>query len=53
MQQEKVNETQIVPGMIDSHFHYLEMVKKGLDPERLLEECFEAGMSPLWTSLQM
>lgn len=45
MQQEKVNESQIIPGMIDSHFHYLEMVKKGLDPERLLEECLEAGMA--------
>ncbi|MDX9801845.1 MAG: TatD family hydrolase [Spirochaetia bacterium] len=35
----------ILPGMIDSHFHYLEMLKKELDPQALLSECFSAGMS--------
>lgn len=38
-------ELQLIPGMIDSHFHYLEMLKKGLDPHALLTECFSAGMS--------
>ena len=35
----------ILPGMIDSHFHYLEMLKKELDPQALLAQCFSAGMS--------
>ena len=35
----------IIQGMIDSHFHYLEMLKKELDPRALLTECFSAGMT--------
>jgi len=33
------------PGMIDSHFHYIEMIKKGLEPEKLMPEYFAAGLS--------
>ena len=35
----------LMPGMIDSHFHYLEMLKKELDPHALLAECFSSGMT--------
>ena len=38
-------ELQLIPGMIDSHFHYLEMLKKELDAQALLTECFSAGMT--------
>jgi TatD DNase family protein len=35
----------LIPGMIDSHFHYIEMIKKGLEPEKLMPEYFASGLS--------
>ena len=35
----------LLPGMADSHFHSLEMEKKGLDAGVILEKCFSMGMS--------
>ena len=32
-------------GMIDSHFHLLEMKRHGLKPERVMAKCFGAGLS--------
>ena len=32
-------------GIIDSHFHQLEMKKKEMDPDAILEECFDKGLS--------
>jgi TatD DNase family protein len=32
-------------GMIDSHLHLLEMKRKGLKPERVMEKCFRGGLS--------
>ena len=37
----------ILPGMIDSHFHYIEMIKKGIDTVKVIEECFDSGMQAL------
>jgi TatD DNase family protein len=31
------------PGLVDSHFHLLSLVEKGLDPEHCVREFFEAG----------
>lgn len=35
----------VTPGMIDSHFHSLEMIKKGLDVEKLMKKCVQLGLS--------
>ncbi len=35
----------IKKGMIDSHFHFLHMEKKGLPAEKILTDCFENGMA--------
>ena len=32
-------------GIIDSHFHQLEMKKKEMDPEDILKNCFDMGLS--------
>ena len=34
---------EIMPGMIDSHFHTAVMRQKGLDIESILSNCFESG----------
>jgi TatD DNase family protein len=34
----------IMPGMIESHFHSIEMREKGLDPAAILTRCFKRGM---------
>ncbi|MCL2791482.1 MAG: TatD family hydrolase [Spirochaetaceae bacterium] len=39
-----IQDSPLLPGMIDSHFHYIEMIKKGLDPAKLLKNCFDQGM---------
>ena len=31
-------------GIIDSHFHQLEMKKKDMDPDEILKRCFETGL---------
>ena len=42
-----MQDSPMLPGMIDSHFHYIEMIKKGLDPEKLIKESFDLGMEAL------
>ncbi|MCL2294284.1 MAG: TatD family hydrolase [Spirochaetes bacterium] len=37
----------LLPGMIDSHFHYPEMKKKGIDAEKIIKECFDSGMEAM------
>ena len=47
--------TPLITGMIDSHFHILEMERKGLVPEHVLKDCFDKGMTAavdIGTSLQ-
>jgi len=34
----------LLPGMIDSHFHYIEMIKKGIDTTKVIKDCFDSGM---------
>ncbi len=37
--------TALYPGIVDSHFHSLEMTRKGLPVEELLRTCARGGMS--------
>ena len=39
-----IQDSHILPGMIDSHFHYIEMIKKGIDATKVIKECFDSGM---------
>ncbi len=39
------DEFPLIPGMIDSHFHYIELVKKGLEPEKLFPAYFDSGLA--------
>ncbi|MEW5815708.1 MAG: TatD family hydrolase [Spirochaetota bacterium] len=32
-------------GIVDTHFHMLEMKKKGLDPDQILSYCFQNGLT--------
>ena len=42
-----IQDLPILPGMIDSHFHYIEMIKKGIDTEKVIKECLDSGMQAL------
>ncbi len=42
---ESLERAHILRGMIDSHFHSLEMAREGLDPKAVLASCFESGLA--------
>ena len=42
-----IQNSPILPGMIDSHFHYMEMMKKDIDAPKVIKECLESGMEAL------
>ena len=42
-----IQNSPLLPGMIDSHFHYMEMQKKGIDSTKIIKECFDAGMEAM------
>jgi len=39
--------TKVYPGMIDSHFHSQEMIRKGLSPQRIIPSLFRLGAEAL------
>ena len=42
-----IQNSPILPGMIDSHFHNMEMIKKGIDTKKIIKQCFNSGMEAL------
>lgn len=42
---DNIENLSFLPGMIDSHFHYIEMIKKGMEPDRLMQKIFQKGLA--------
>lgn len=44
MVENNIENLHFLPGMIDTHFHYIEMIKKGMEPDRLIKKIFQKGL---------
>lgn len=42
---ENTENLSFLSGMIDSHFHYIEMIKKGMEPDSVMQKIFKKGLA--------